>query len=175
MGLLYDSKLRFDIHIINQVNAARKLIGFIFRQWGLFNSPAIYIFLNKVLIRPKLEFASVIWNNVGITLSNKIEAVQKLLVRMVCHRAKLDYFDNSYSYWLNLFSLEMLKDRRDRNDAKFMCKVLNYKYKAGYMLNKICVNVPLYNTRNCVYLSAVNNKKIITKRLVQNYNRYHVT
>jgi hypothetical protein len=170
LGVMFDKNLRFDLHVNNIIQNTRKLIGFIFRQWYIFNNPSSYIHLYKMLVRPKLEFASAVWNSVTKTLCKSLEMVQKCFIRILCFKLGLPYYAHSYEYWVKYWKLETLGERRKNNDAIFLANVLSNKYISGYIIENICFKVPLYNTRHNNIVTPVNRKHFVLGRLTTHFN-----
>ena len=56
LGVIFDCKLKFDIHIIDKVNKANRMLGIIKRNFK-FLSPDAFVMLYKSLIRSHLEYA----------------------------------------------------------------------------------------------------------------------
>jgi len=75
LGILVDSKLKFDVHINSIITRAHQRAGCIFR---CFLSRDVDWFVKAFVtyVRPIVEYASPIWNPTAKTLIAKIEAVQ---------------------------------------------------------------------------------------------------
>ena len=61
LGVTFESTLRFDKHILNYVNKANRMQGLIKRAFS-FMDKEIFLPLYKALIRPHLEYATVVWS-----------------------------------------------------------------------------------------------------------------
>ena len=61
LGVTFCDTLKFDKHILNCVNKANKILGIVKRSFTYMNRD-MFIQLYKSLIRPNLEYATVIWN-----------------------------------------------------------------------------------------------------------------
>ena len=61
LGVIIDSKLTFRDHITSKVNLANRNLGIIFRTFTFLDTE---FFLNvyKSLVRPHLEYATVVWS-----------------------------------------------------------------------------------------------------------------
>ena len=61
LGVLFDSELTFRDHITSKINIANRNLGIIFRTFTYMDTK---MFLNryKSIIRPQLEYATVIWS-----------------------------------------------------------------------------------------------------------------
>jgi hypothetical protein len=76
LGVHIDCKLHFR-HVDFLVSHALKLLGLIRTITFSFSTIDSLLMLYFALVRSKLEYASVAWNSVTITDSNKLEPVQK--------------------------------------------------------------------------------------------------
>ena len=66
LGVIFDPKLAFTKHVETKVCSAFKNIGFIIRNASMFNSHVLRI-LFVFLVRPHLEYCSIIWNPIYTT------------------------------------------------------------------------------------------------------------
>jgi hypothetical protein len=77
LGVMLDSKLYFHCHVDFVCSQALRTLGltrFITCNFSSLNSLVV---LCIVLMRSKLEYASVVWNKLTLTDSNKIENIQR--------------------------------------------------------------------------------------------------
>jgi hypothetical protein len=74
---MLDSKLHFHRHVDYLRSQALKLLGLIRVITYNFSSLGSLKVLYITLIRSKLEYASVVWNNLNLADSNKLENIQK--------------------------------------------------------------------------------------------------
>lgn len=110
LGVMIDSKLTFTQHVNSAVSSGRKLLGMITRlRKGLPMSALIVVYI--AFVRSRLEYASVIWNSIGKGSSDRIESVQRKLVKYLCFSNSFNYDDVDYRDWCLLFKLLCLKDR----------------------------------------------------------------
>ena len=76
----------------------------------------------QTLIRPVLEYASIVWSPYLVTLIDKIEAVQRRSVRFILN----DYSrTSSITSMMESLNLPLLESRRTCNRAIMMFKILN--------------------------------------------------
>ena len=76
LGVLVDSKLKFDIHINTIVSKAYQRSNCIYRCF-LCRDVCWLMKAFTIYVRPILEYASSIWNPTYITLIDKLERVQR--------------------------------------------------------------------------------------------------
>jgi hypothetical protein len=77
LGVMLGSKLYFHSHVDFVYAQALRTLGLICYITCNFSSLASLLILNNALIRSKLGYDCVIWNNFTFTDSNKIENIQR--------------------------------------------------------------------------------------------------
>ena len=117
MGVIIDDKLTFDKHICSKVNIANRNLGLIFKTFNYLNKD-MFLTLYKSLIRPHLEYASVIWTPRFKKHTIQIENVQRRATRLLKELQGLDYSERL----LNL-GLPTLEYRRERADLIQVYKI----------------------------------------------------
>jgi hypothetical protein len=87
LGVWLDNKLYFHHHVNYIFSVASKLLGLINLITYNFSSldSLLLLVLYISLVRSKLEYASIAWNNLTITDSNKLESIQKKFGHL-CYR-----------------------------------------------------------------------------------------
>jgi retron-type reverse transcriptase len=171
LGVIFDTQLRFTVHVNAIINESKRLIGYIFNQWYELPSTDSFILLFKVLVRPKLEYAAIIWGGLSKISQKSIEGVQICFIRILCFKFRLPYFKYSYNYWCSQFRLEPLYLRRQNLDRLFIDQLINNKIKCTYVLEKIMFRVPKHNMRTYSFLITKDHYEGILHRMVTNYNK----
>lgn len=155
LGVILDRKLDFKKHISLTVNKATGVLGFIKRWAKEFSDPYTTKQLFTTLVRPILEYGSVVWDPQYQIHSNKIESVQVQFL-LFCLRG-LGWNPSiqlpSYEKRLALIKLPTLKSRRHMLNATFLLKLLNGSLKSELLLSKININVPIRSLRHYNLLS----------------------
>ena len=82
LGVLIDKNLNFSQHIISKVNIAYRNLGMISRTFTYMNKN-MFLTLYKSLLRPHLEYASVIWSPRYKKDAILLENVQRRATRML--------------------------------------------------------------------------------------------
>ena len=85
LGLTLQSNLKWDKHITSITSKANQSLGFLKRNLKI-NSTHIKSHAYKALVRPKLEYGSVIWDPHNKQQINMIEKVQRRAARFASNR-----------------------------------------------------------------------------------------
>lgn len=155
LGVLLDRKLDFKSHITLTVNKANGVLGFIKRWAKEFSDPYTTKQLFTTLVRPILEYGSVVWDPQYHVHSNKIESVQ-IQFLLFCLRG-LGWDPNvrlpSYEKRLALIKLPTLKSRRQMLNVIFLLKLMNGSLYSEFLLSKININIPFRASRYYSFLN----------------------
>lgn len=154
LGVLLDMKMNFNSHIITMVNKAYGVLGFIKRWAKEFSDPYVTKQLYTSLVRPILEYGSVVWDPHYNYNINMIESVQKqfLLFSLRTFRWDPGYVLPSYESRLSLIKLPTLKSRRTMLNVIFVLKILNGDVRSEFMVGKISFNIPFRTLRSYQFL-----------------------
>ena len=118
LGVLFDHKLKFSTHVRAIVSKANSRVGLLRRNFTNL-SPTVFLPLYKALIRPLLEYASVIWNPILKGDQDEIEKVQKRATKLVRPISHLPY-----NVRLRTLKLDSLRYRRRRADLIQVYRIL---------------------------------------------------
>lgn len=131
------------------VNKARGVLAFIKRWAKEFTDPDITKQLYTSLVRPILEYGSVIWDPQYNVHSNHIESVQKQFLLFCLRGLQWNPSINlpSYPSRLSLIKLPTLKSRRIMLNVSFMLNIINGDISSEFLLENITFNVPQRPTR----------------------------
>lgn len=155
LGILLDSKLNFISHITMTANKARGVLGFMKRWAREFNDPYATKSLYTSLVRPILEYGSVIWDPIYKKHSDAIESVQKQFLLFCLRGLNFNPINlPSYSARLALIKLPTLKSRRSMLNISFICNIINGSVSSGFLIQNISFNVPQRPSRHFVPLSV---------------------
>ena len=146
LGILMDPKLNFNNHVISMVNKAYGVLGFIKRWAKEFSDPYITKQLFTSLVRPILEYGSVVY----AIYSDKIESVQKqfLLFALRGLHWNSSFVLPSYTSRLKLIRLPTLKSRRIMLNTMMVLKILNGNIPSDFLISSIRINVPVRSSRH---------------------------
>ena len=150
LGVTFDNKITFSLHIDNIIAKSMSMLGFVKRMCRDFEDPYTLKALFCSFVRSHLEYASVVWcPNYGIHIK-RIESVQRNFVRFALR--KLPWVDNnalpSYENRCELIKLDTLQNRRIVLNFIFIRDLLVNKIDSPYLLSLINFNTGFVNTRN---------------------------
>lgn len=166
LGVITTSTLSPYDHLAHISSRASSLLGFIFRVTKDFRSPATLVILYKSLIRPVLEYCSVIWSPYQSGHVDMLDQIQRRFVRILGMKAGYRFLDVPMAGLEALYDLQPLPDRRTANDLIFLYKIVNGIIDCPELLSDIDFLVP----RNTRY------KSIFSMRVQPtNYAHHHGT
>ena len=135
LGVTFDNKLRFTMHINNIIAKANSRLGIIRRNFTNL-TPPVFLPIYKALVRPLLEYCSCIWNPNFKIDYNDIEKVQRRATKLVSTVSTL-----SYQQRLKTLKLDSLAFRRRRSDIiqvfKIIKKIDNLNPSNFFELNEL--------------------------------------
>ena len=101
-GILFDNQLRFNSQIVSIVNKSTRTLVYIKQYAKEFNYPFTTKSFYLSLVRPILEYGSVVWNPLYHVHSDKIESVQKQFLLFALRPPFPDPLERLPSYSLRL-------------------------------------------------------------------------
>ena len=122
LGVIFDSKLKFGLHINEKVNKANAMLGIIKRNFTDLSKHA-FLCLYKSMVRSHLEYAEPVWNPHYKEYIEKIERVQMRATKLLPGLK-----NKTYSARLKHLKLPTLKFRRIRGDLIELYKMINNIY-----------------------------------------------
>ena len=122
LGVIIDSKLTFEQHIMTKVNKANSVVYLIRRSFSHLDA-AMFKTLFTSIVRPILEYAAPVWNPYLKKHIDALEGVQRRATRLVPGLGSLSYEDR-----LRKLKLPTLAYRRYRGDMIEMYKLTHDKY-----------------------------------------------
>ena len=121
LGLLFHCSMSWSPHLASLRKRAKKMIGFLFRNFYSGSSPSTLLKLYTCLVRPILEYCSVVWDPSSSSASSSLESVQFFALKVA-----FKSWSSSYDSLLSLSQLPTLSHRRLK--AKTL---LIFKLKSG--------------------------------------------
>lgn len=147
LGVTFTTSLNPSQHVKNICAHSNKMLGFIVRSTKDMSSISCLSTLYKALVRPRLEYASVVWSPYQATLIEKLEAVQRRFLRLVGVRLGLGYLQAPISELAEFLNLQPLSIRRTYLDACFLRRVVQGDIDCPDILKLIDFRVP-HRTRS---------------------------
>ena len=117
--LYVDERPSFETHVTKSVNTANRMTGIVNRNFKLMGHE-VFINLYKSLLRPHLEYASVVWCRSTIRDQKRIEGVQRRATKLVS-----SITDISYPQRLQILGIPSLQYRRLRADMLQVYKIIH--------------------------------------------------
>lgn len=122
LGVLFDSKLRFDSHVRGISNRACRMLGFIMRTTKDFTNIKCILMLYNTLIRSHLEYCCTVWNPYQQQYIGLIEKVQRIFTRQLFFKLHKRY--DVYVNRLKEFNMLDLHDRRKISDMVLLKRIM---------------------------------------------------
>ena len=144
LGVTLDERLSFDSHLELVFGKAYSNLGLIFRRTSAFTDLRCLKALYCSLVRPVVDYASVVFCTNRAGWNNKLEGVQKRFTRCLYRRL----FGNStttlplYSDRCILFNLDTLESRRTKACVSFISNLLRGNVDAPDLLCQLSWYVP---------------------------------
>jgi hypothetical protein len=137
VGIWFDSRLVFDVHISSVVAASLKLLGFLFRSCNEFRSAKCLTTLYFSLVGSRLEYGSIIWSPYYATYINSIESVQRNFLKYLSFKEDGIYppIGVDYDFLCSRFNFSHLKVRRVLDTVTFLFKLFHNKVDCSSLLN----------------------------------------
>ncbi|KAK3092504.1 hypothetical protein FSP39_003753 [Pinctada imbricata] len=155
LGITFDNNGKWTSHIDDIVTKVSKLIA-VFRKikYKLNRNTLNKMYLT--FIRPHLEYACEVWDNITINDSNRLEKLQNEAARIVTGLPKYCSLNSLYSE----LSWETLKKRREKQKLGIMYKIKNGlvpDYLSDILPPEVHENTP-YNLRNSHNIQQLNTR-----------------
>ena len=136
-----DNDLKWNCHVDYIIKkACKKLYSLrVLRRARVSQPNILRIYLSTV--RPVLEYAVPVWQNIPAYLSEAIERVQKRALNIIYPEAE------SYAHALQLGKLDRLDDRRVHLCYKYMAKMKSPSHPLHHLLPSPLLDAPNYTSR----------------------------
>ena len=115
--MVVDEKLNFNQHIEEKITKGNQMLGII-RSTFKFINAEVFSLLYKSMVRPHVEYASVIWSPHTKKYTDMLERLQRRATKLVPELRDLPYEDR-----LRSLHLPTLQYRRLRNDLIHIYKI----------------------------------------------------
>jgi hypothetical protein len=112
LGIVFDTKMTFDLHINYVISRSKSMLGFVKRFGKEFSDPYVLKTIYCAFVRSVLEYGSCIWSPNFEVHKRPIESVQRKFLRFALHGLG----------WSDPFNLPTYEDR---------CKLFLFMYLFG--------------------------------------------
>lgn len=179
LGILLDYKLHLNLHIDKITTKAQQMHNLVMRASSDFKRSTTFLQLFNSLVRPQIEYASVIWDPHYDKYSNAIERVQRRYLKSMFYKCRIH--KSSYNESLQKFNLLTLKSRRLLLQAMLLYRLIHNEVNCPELINNIFYIVPrtVIQRRARTYpLFATNTSRTNAgeraplHRIVNSYNKY---
>jgi len=138
LGVIMDNDLKWNSHVDYIIKKAfKKLYSVtVLRRARVSQPNKLRIYLGSV--RPVLEYAIPVWQDIPAYLSEVIERVQKRALSIIYFEAE------SYAHGLQLGNLDRLDDRRVHLCYKSMAKMKSPSHPLHHLLSSPLLDAPNY-------------------------------
>ena len=145
LGVTFDTKLRFNLHVESKVTSAMKMLGFVIRTGKHISSVECLKLLFCAFVRSILEYACSVWSPQYNCYIDALEYVQRRFLKFLYFKIHKVYPPQGYPQELLIseFGLTPLETRRKCFDIKFLNKVCHNELQ----LDNNYFNLKFYSPR----------------------------
>lgn len=141
LGVDVSGDLLFSRHINRVISTASKMLGFIRRFSRDSNNATALKVLYCSLVRPHLEYCSVIWCPSTVRESKRIEGIQRKFTKLIC-KLLIPQRDLKYEDRCTYLGLSTLEERRKMANQIFAANILTRAINSSNLLQELDINVP---------------------------------
>jgi hypothetical protein len=154
LGVVFKTNLSFQPHVDHICVKSLRTLGFLIRNTKEFRNEQCLKTLYISLVRPTLEYCSIIWNPSQVGLMESLERVQRRFLRLIAYKRRIhSNIHPSESISLNSIqaslNLDSLVNRRKYTDICFLSKLVNGVISCPELLQFINFHVPKFHSRSC--------------------------
>ena len=120
LGVTLQTNGKFDLHITNVANSGNKMLGFARRNLRI-NSICMKNLAYNMLVRPKMEYASAVWDPYQSDQTAELEKVQRRAARFVTNKHRMT---SSVGAMLTDLQWQSLEQRRKYSRLTLLYKIL---------------------------------------------------
>lgn len=154
LGVIIDSKVRFNEHVSMVTAKAFATLGFLKRNTSAFQDIYALKSLYCALVRSILEYAVVVWAPYHATQVNRLESIQRNFLRYALRVLPWNDTFNlpPYEERCKLINLDSLAARRKLLQQMFVFGLLNGDVDCSLLLGQMNINVPQRRLRGYTLL-----------------------
>lgn len=163
LGIILSPSLNPQEHINRISSRSNSLLGFLFRSTKDFTSPYPLVLLFKTLVRPILEYGSIIWTPYQQNHIEQLQHVQNRFIRILGTKLGYTYYNTPIEELENMFGLLPLCQRRQHADLVALFKLVNGLLDCPGLLSDIDFFIP----------RGTRSRTIFRRRYQPTYYAYH--
>ncbi|XP_046687794.1 uncharacterized protein LOC124373466 [Homalodisca vitripennis] len=137
LGVVWTPALNADAHIAKKCLQATRALGFLMRSAKPFSDPGTLRTLYCSMVRPIVEYASVVWSPHQSILINDLERIQTKFLRYLGVRTGFLYREVPVDHLAEALCLPQLAARRKVQDLMFLYKIINSLIDCPELLERI--------------------------------------
>jgi len=146
LGFRLSSNLSRSLHIAMISSRALKVLGFVMCLSRDFKLMKSIKYLYCALVRPILEYGSLLWDPYTVSDSDQLEHVQCRFLRFACFVLGITYISHNYCNILNALDLTTFAERRRILNLKFIQDLITNQIDSPSLLSQIHFKVPLHTS-----------------------------
>lgn len=151
LGVFMTPTLSPHEHLIHVAARASSTMGFILRQSKDFKSPQTLVTLYKTLVRPLLEYSSVIWSPYQYGHVEILNRVQTRFIRMLGVRLGYGFLETPVTTVESQFGLHKLHIRRKYMDLLFLFRLVGGCMDCPLLLSDLDFSIPTATRSRAVF------------------------
>ncbi|CAB0020662.1 unnamed protein product, partial [Nesidiocoris tenuis] len=124
LGVLFDNRLAFSDHVDQVCSKGMKMLGFVKRSTRNFRDSSALLALYTALVRPLMEFSTVVWSPGYGNARQALERVQRRFLRYLSLRSGVPWEDFDCGAMMAKTVLDSLELRRELFDVLFLQKLI---------------------------------------------------
>lgn len=150
LGVVFDQRFSFDLHVSEITASALRMLGFIIRNCRAFSDVCALKSLFFAHVRSILEYASFIWDPCYEVRRAMLESIQRRFLKFLHFKTNGMYPERGYDHGdlLREFDFHSLESRRRSATVLFAVKLLRGVVDCPGLLSRIDFLVPRISSRH---------------------------
>jgi hypothetical protein len=147
LGVYFDNKMLLREHISKIVDKGYKNLGFVIRTCKPFKNVNTIKTIYFAYVRSVIEYASPIWNPQYAIYIDRLERLQKILIRHLKYRFPKPEAYKTYKESCYQYGLTPLEDRRKVLDLCLLYDIVNGNLDCPELVESVKYNIPSRRSR----------------------------
>lgn len=150
LGVTFDARLTFTVHIESVISKALRMLGFILRRCKHMTNIMTFRILFMSFVRTRLEYASIVWAPTYEVHITSLENIQRKFLKASAFMMTGSYPDRGTPQQdlLRQFNMQSLRARRDMHSVVFLHKIIGGDIDCPELLYRIGFRIPRPNSRS---------------------------